>query len=153
MQVRTLILAAAWLFSGLVYADQQPQQHQHRGPDMDRLALLLDLNDQQKSQVQQVLNEQHEQMRATMEQEHASGQHPSRDEMRTRHEQLQKDTMDKLSSILDAQQLKKFQALTEHGPGGGWGRHHGDHGWGDQGDQTTQSPSQSQSQSSPPTQR
>jgi Spy/CpxP family protein refolding chaperone len=147
MQVRTLVLAAAWLFSGLVYADQQPQQqHQHRGPDMDRLALLLDLNDQQKSQVQQVLDEQHEQMRAAMEQEHASGQHPSRDEMRAKHEQLQKDTMDKLSSILDAQQLKKFQALAEHGPGGGWGHHHGDHDWGSQGDQTTQS------QSPPPTQ-
>jgi hypothetical protein len=144
MQVRTLVLAAAWLFSGLVYADQQPQaQPQHRGPDMDRLALLLDLNDTQKTQVEQVLNEQHEQMRATMEQEHASGQKPSRDEMRAKHEQLQKDTMDKLSSILDAQQLKKFQALTEHGPGGGgWGRHHGGHG---QDDQSTQS-------QSPPTQ-
>jgi hypothetical protein len=147
MQVRTLVLAAAWLFSGLVYADQQPQtqaQPQHRGPDMDRLALLLDLNDQQKTQVQQVLNEQHEQMHATMEQEHASGQKPSRDEMRARHEQLQKDTMDKLSSILDAQQLKKFQALTEHGPGGGWGRHHGGHGWGSQDDQSTQSQSPTQ---------
>ena len=144
MQVRTLVLAAAWLFSGLVYADQQPQaQPQHRGPDMDRLALLLDLNDTQKTQVEQVLNEQHEQMRATMEHEHASGQKPSHDEMRAKHEQLQKDTMDKLSSILDAQQLKKFQALTEHGPGGGgWGHHHGGHG---QDDQSTQS-------QSPPTQ-
>jgi hypothetical protein len=148
MQVRTLVLAAAWLFSGLVYADQQPQtqaQPQHRGPDMDRLALLLDLNDAQKSQVEQVLNEQHEQMRATMEQQHASGQKPTRDEMRAKHEQLQKDTMSKLSSILDAQQLKKFQALSEHCPGGGgWGHHHGGHGWGGENDSSTQSPAPTQ---------
>jgi hypothetical protein len=148
MQVRTLVLAAAWLFSGLVYADQQPQaEPQHRGPDMDRLALLLDLNDAQKTQVEQVLNEQHEQMRTQMQQDLASGQKPSHEQMRAKHEQLQKDTMTKLSSILDAQQLKKFQALTEHGPGGdGWGHHHGGHGWGGQGDQSTQS------QTPPPTQ-
>jgi len=114
MRTRTVILAAAWLFSGLVYADTP---HQHHQPDMDRIALLLDLDDQQKAEVQKVLEAQHEQMHAAMEQEHAAGQHPSREEMRARHEQLQKDTLDKLSSILNEQQLKKFAALTEHPPG------------------------------------
>jgi Spy/CpxP family protein refolding chaperone len=115
MKTRTLILAAAWLFSGLVYADPPP--HSHRGPDMDRIALLLDLDDYQKSEVQKVLEAQHEQMHVTMEQERSGGQHPSREEMQARHEQLQKDTLDKLSSILNEQQLKKFAALTDHPPG------------------------------------
>lgn len=118
MSTRTLILAAAWLFSGLVYADTPPppqSQHQHRGPDMDRLATLLDLGDQQKAEVQKVLQAQHQQMQAAMQNQHASDQ--------ALRQQMQKDTIDKLSAILNEQQLKKFEALAQHPPGkhGHWG--------------------------------
>jgi Spy/CpxP family protein refolding chaperone len=135
MKTRTLILAAAWLFSGLVFADPPP--HAQRGPDMERIALLLDLDDYQKSEVQKVLEAQHEQMHATMEQERSSGQHPSREEMQARHEQFQKDTLDKLSSILNEQQLRKFAALSDHpGP---HGHHRGESSQGSAAQGTTQS--------------
>ena len=83
-------------------------------------ALLLDLDDTQKSEVQKILEEQHEQMRTEMEQAHAAGTHPSRDEMRARHDKLKQETHDKLSAVLNEQQLKKFDALSEqmHGPHG-----------------------------------
>jgi Spy/CpxP family protein refolding chaperone len=128
MRVRTVLLAAAWLFSGLVYADTPPHSQQH-GPDMDRIALLLDLDDTQKSEVQKILEAQHEQMRTQMEQEHAAGTHPSRDEMRARHDKLKQDTLDKLSTVLNEQQLKKFAALSDHQHGPPHGRDHA-HGTG-----------------------
>jgi Spy/CpxP family protein refolding chaperone len=122
MRIRTVLFAAAWLFSGLVHADPP---HQHKGPDMDRMALLLDLDEQQKAEVQKVLEAQHEQVRATIEQERAAGQHPTREEMRARHEKLKQDTLDKLSGVLNQQQLKKFAALTDRPAGGHHGNGHG----------------------------
>jgi hypothetical protein len=121
MRIRTVLFAAAWLFSGPVHADPP---HQHKGPDMDRIALLLDLDEQQKSEVQKVLESQHEQVRATIEQERAAGEHPSHEEIRARHEKLKQDTLDKLSGVLNDQQLKKFVALTDHPTGARRGHGH-----------------------------
>jgi cell fate (sporulation/competence/biofilm development) regulator YlbF (YheA/YmcA/DUF963 family) len=86
---------------------------------MDRLALLLDLNDYQKTEVAKVLKEQHEQFRATREQAQSSGQRPTREEMRAKHEQMKEELHTKLSSVLDEQQLKKFDALQEQRGGFG----------------------------------
>ena len=121
MKIRTVLFAAAWLFSGLVHADPP---HQHKGPDMDRIALLLDLDEQQKSEVQKVLEAQHQTAHDTIDQERADGQRPSGDEMRARHEKLKQETLDKLGGVLNEQQLKKFAALTDHPPGARHGHGH-----------------------------
>jgi hypothetical protein len=116
------VLALAWLATSVALAADPPAQTQGhpRGPDMDRLALLLDLNDYQKTEVEKVLKEQHEQFRAAREQAKSSGEErPTREEMRARHEQMKQELHTKLSSVLDEQQLKKFDALQEQRGGFG----------------------------------
>jgi Spy/CpxP family protein refolding chaperone len=99
--------------------DHSPAQH------MDRLATLLDLTDAQKTQVQAVLEEEHTKMKALFDQARASGTRPSFEEMHATHEQLKQETLQKLSSVLNASQLKKFEILMEdHQPGPGH-FHHG----------------------------
>jgi Spy/CpxP family protein refolding chaperone len=88
---------------------------------LERLATLLDLTDAQKAQVKTVLDAEHEKMRAQFEADRASGTKPTREQMHTLHEQLKTETVQQLSSVLNATQLKKFEVLMqqEHGPGRG----------------------------------
>ncbi len=119
MKTKVTLLALAWLASGVALA-QAPAAPPSDTDRMDRMALLLDLDDSQKVQVEQVLKEQHEQMRAAREAARASGERPSRDQMKAQHEQSQQELHTKLSGILNETQLKKFDALREgrgHGPG------------------------------------
>jgi hypothetical protein len=77
------------------------------------------LTDEQKSQVEAVLQEEHAKMKALHEQAKASGQKPSFDQMRAEHQQMQQETLTKVAPLLSAAQLKKFQILMEHrGPPG-----------------------------------
>ena len=122
MKTRITVLALAWLATGVALAEAPAATP--RGPDMDRMALLLDLNAYQKTEVEKVLKEQHEQMRAARETARASGERPSREEMKARHKQSRQELQTKLSGILDETQMKKFAALRE-GRGRGPGRHHG----------------------------
>jgi Spy/CpxP family protein refolding chaperone len=120
MKTRITVLALAWLVTGVALAADPPAQPQGPpGPNMDRLALLLDLNDYQKTEVEKVLKEQHEQFRAAREQAKSSGERPTREEMRAKHEQMKQELHTKLSSVLDEQQLKKFDALQEQRGGFG----------------------------------
>lgn len=88
---------------------------------LDRLAVLLDLTDAQKAQVKTVLDAQHEKMRAQFEAARAAGTRPTFEQMRASRQQLKTDTLQQLSSVLNASQLKKFEVLmeAEHGPGMG----------------------------------
>jgi hypothetical protein len=90
------------------------------GPGIERLALLLDLDEGQKVAVQKVLTEQREQMQAQRKQAHESGTRPSREEMKAHFEQQHAATVERLRPILSDVQLKKFEALTDHpmGPPG-----------------------------------
>ncbi len=83
---------------------------------LDHLAVLLDLTDEQKAQVQTVLEEERAQVKAAHEQARASGQKPTFEQMRAAHEQAQQDTLAKLTPVLSPTQLKKFQILMEHRP-------------------------------------
>jgi Spy/CpxP family protein refolding chaperone len=97
---------------------------------LDRLAILLDLTDAQKAQVKAVLDAQHAKMKAQFEADRASGTRPTFEQMKANREQLKAETLQQLSSVLTASQLKKFQVLLEdeHGPGRGppRGRWHND---------------------------
>lgn len=131
MKTKVTLLALAWLASGVAFAADTttatttPPARVAPGPDMDRLALLLDLNAYQKTEVEKILKEQHEQMRSEFAAARASGTRPSRDEMKAKHEQAKTELHTKLSAVLDETQLKKFEALHERGPGPGrgFGRH------------------------------
>jgi Spy/CpxP family protein refolding chaperone len=104
----------------------------HGGPgfgarfDIDQLAVLLDLDAYQKGEVQRVLTEQRDAMRAERKQHQASGERPSFDEMRAQREQNQQALLGKLATVLSDSQMAKFKILMEpprgpRGPRGGPG--------------------------------
>jgi protein CpxP len=95
-------------------------RHESPAEHLDHLATLLDLTDAQKAQVQTILEEQHAKMKAQREALQASGQKPTFEQMKTEHEQLQQETLAKLTPVLSPAKLKKFQVLmAERGPPGG----------------------------------
>jgi hypothetical protein len=116
--MKACVVAVAALWAGAAVA-------QHPGPGneathMANLAILLDLTDAQKAQVQTVLEAEHAQMRALFEQAKATGGKPDFQAMHAAHQQISQDTVTKLSTVLSAAQLKKFQTLQqmhEHGFG------------------------------------
>lgn len=143
MKTKVTLLALAWLASGVAFAAettatpaaQSETRMAKRGPDMDRMALLLDLNDYQKTEVEKILKEHHQSVRAAYEATRATGARPSREEMKALREQHKQELNAKLGGVLTPEQLKKFDALREHGPGpgrhfkrgpGGHGHGHGD---------------------------
>ena len=111
MKSRVALIAAALLASAVALAGPHEGQH---GPDMDRMAVLLDLNDSQKAEVQKVLCEQHDKLKAVHEQQHAAGTKPTREERQKFHEELKQDTVTKLQGVLSADQMKKFEVLMDH---------------------------------------
>lgn len=114
MKTRVALIAAALLASAVALAG--PHEG-HPGPDMDRMAILLDLNDSQKAEVQKILNEQHEKMRAAHEQAHASGTRPTREEREKFHEEMKQDLNTRLQGVLTPEQIKKFDVLMDHARG------------------------------------
>jgi Spy/CpxP family protein refolding chaperone len=113
--------------AGVAFA-QAPPDHPPGPPNaahqLDRLATLLDLTDTQKAQVKTILDAEHAKMHAQFQAAQASGTKPSFEEMRAVHEQARAATVQQLTPVLTASQLKKFQVLMEeeHGPHGR-GRH------------------------------
>ncbi|MBM0103643.1 hypothetical protein JM946_02760 [Steroidobacter sp. S1-65] len=142
MKTKVTLLALAWLASGVAFAAettatpaaQSEARTVKRGPDMDRMALLLDLNDYQKTEVEKILNEHHQQVRAAHEATRATGARPSREEMKALREQHKQELNAKLSGVLTPEQLKKFDALRERGPGRHFKRGPGGHGDGNDAD-------------------
>jgi protein CpxP len=128
MKSRVALIAAAMLASAvaLAHPDGPP------GPDMDRMATLLDLNDSQKAEVQKIFTEQHEKLKAAHDQAHSSGTKPTREERARFHEEMKQDMNTRLQAVLTPEQMKKFEALMDHP--------RGDHRW----HRDSQSPPQSQ---------
>lgn len=106
-----ILIASAWLATGIALADTPPKAPP--GPDMDRIAILLDLNDSQKAAVQQVFEEQRQKMREAREQYKASGKRPTREEMKQAHQQRKQETLTKLQGVLTPEQMKKYEVLTD----------------------------------------
>jgi hypothetical protein len=104
------------LLSGAALAQPPAERGQQAAQHMEQLATLLDLTDAQKAQVQAVLEEEHAKMRAAHEQAKASGTKPDWSQMQAMHEQIQQEIVQKLTPVLSAAQLKKFQTLQQmHG--------------------------------------
>jgi Spy/CpxP family protein refolding chaperone len=114
MKLRVALIATALFASAVALAGPHEGQH---GPDMDRMAVLLDLNDSQKAEVQKILGEQHEKVKAVHEEKRAAGTKPTREERAKFHEELKQDTVTKLQAVLSPEQIKKFEALTDHSHG------------------------------------
>jgi hypothetical protein len=111
--MKATILALSLLCAGTAFA-QSPmpaaasaRQAQH----MDDLATLLDLTAAQKAQVQTIVQAQHAKMQTAFEQAKASGSKPDWTQMKALHQQVEQETLQQLTPVLSALQLKKFQIL------------------------------------------
>jgi hypothetical protein len=122
--MKASVLTLALLCAGAVFAQAPAPEAVHAARHMDDLATLLDLTDVQKAQVQAILQEQHAKMRQSFEQARASGTKPDAAQMHALHQQLQQDTIQKLTPVLTSAQLAKFRILMkmqhahmhQHGP-------------------------------------
>jgi hypothetical protein len=103
------ILALALLCAGAVFA-QTPPPATAAASHMDKLATLLDLTDDQKAKVQTILEEEHAKVKTSVENAQASGSTP---DWQALHQQIQQETLQKLTPVLSAAQLKKFQIIQE----------------------------------------
>ena len=121
MKATVLALTALWAGALIAQTPAPPQHAAH----LEKLATLLDLTDAQKTQVQAILQEEHAKIRAAHEQAMVSGTQPDPEQMQALHQQITQETLQKLTPVLSASQLKKFQTLQEmHGEM----RHHFGHG-------------------------
>ena len=134
--MRATVLALALVFAGAAFADTTPPANAaaHQAKMMADLATLLDLTDAQKPQVQTILQAEHAQMQAQhaqikqlFEQAKASGTKPDFSQIKALHQPVERETITKLTPVLSASQLAKFQILAKmhhphfrhgHGPGG-----------------------------------
>jgi Spy/CpxP family protein refolding chaperone len=119
--MKGMFLALALLCATGVYAQSAgaPANASAREAQMmSDLSTLLDLTEAQKPQVQAILHEHHAQMRQMFEQAHASGAEPDFAQMKAQHQQLEQETVQKLTPVLTPAQLAKFQILAKmmHGP-------------------------------------
>lgn len=121
--MKASVLALVLLCAGSGAAFAQTAAPTGRASHMDNLATLLDLTEAQKAQVQAILQEEHAKMKASWEQSKASGTKPDFQQMHAMHQQLQQETLQKLTPVLSAAQLQKFQALAQM-------QHHGHFGHG-----------------------
>jgi Spy/CpxP family protein refolding chaperone len=128
MKASFLAVTVLWVGAALAQSSDAPpaggpgpgMRHESPAERMDHLATLLDLTDAQKTQVSAILEEEHAKARAAHEQAQASGQKPTLDQMKAAHQQMQQETLAKLTPVLSPAQLKKFQVLMEErGPHGG----------------------------------
>jgi Spy/CpxP family protein refolding chaperone len=117
--MKSSLFAAIAVCAVAVAAAQPPnppspqQQAAWEAKRMDRLAILLDLNDGQKAQVQSILDAERAKAKEQFAQFKASGTRPTREQMKAAHEQMKADTQQQLSSVLTPAQLKKFEVLGE----------------------------------------
>jgi phage gpG-like protein len=109
--MRATVLMLALLGASPLLAQSTPPEAAHAARHLDNLATLLDLTDAQKAQLQTILQEEHAKMKASLEQAHAAGSKPDWQQMKALHEQIHQETMQKLTPVLSAEQLKKFQII------------------------------------------
>jgi Spy/CpxP family protein refolding chaperone len=109
--LKTTVVALAALWAGALLA--QNTGAGGRAGHLEKLAILLDLTDAQKPQVQSILEGHHAQMKALLEQARAAGGKPDFQAMQAARQQIDQDTATKLSAVLSPAQLKKFETLKQ----------------------------------------
>ena len=87
-------------------------------PDIDRIAVLLDLDPYQKGEVQRVLTAQREAMKAERQAQGASGQRLSFQEMQAKRQQSEDAVVGQLKNVLSDAQITKLKVLMEAPRGG-----------------------------------
>jgi len=116
--MKAFVLALAALWAGAVFAQNPAATGSDPGArHMADLAVLLDLTAPQKAQVQTILQEEHAQMKQAFQDVKAAtpaGTRPNWQQMRTLHQQISQETITKLTPVLSATQLAKFQILAKH---------------------------------------
>jgi Spy/CpxP family protein refolding chaperone len=115
--MRATVLALALLCAGAALAQTPPAPADaaaHQAQRMNDLATLLDLNATQKTQVQAILQEEHASMKQAFEQAKASGTKPDFTQMKALHQQIQAETIQKLTPVLNTTQLAKFQIVMKN---------------------------------------
>lgn len=124
MKRMTLALSAVLLMAQAAMAQQPPPGRPPRGgPPIERMAKELNLDDAQKAEVKQILDQQRALHEADRKNFEASGQRPTPEEMRTVMQQHEQELTQALSGVLTAEQLAKFKAIQaeraqhmRHGP-------------------------------------
>ena len=115
--MRATVLALALLCAGATFAQTPPAPANaaaHQAQRMNDLATLLDLTPTQKASVQAILEQEHAQMKQAFEQAKASGTKPDFTQMKALHQQIQADTIQKLTPVLNSAQMAKFQIVMKN---------------------------------------
>ena len=108
-----VMLASLLLFSQLSMA-QTPRDDKPRGPQ--RMIESLNISDEQKQSFSEIMKEQHEK-RMDIHDQYRSSREDEHNAMKNLHQ----ETLEKLQTVLSAEQLEKFSALAkQHRPP----RHH-----------------------------
>lgn len=125
---RGLLALALLCVVSAANAQNSPQAPSHGGGEhqLERLTTLLDLTDTQQAQVKTILEAEHAKMRAQFQAAQASGSKPSFEQMRAAREQMRAETVQQLTPVLTATQLKKFEVLMEEHHGQGHAGAHGE---------------------------
>ena len=108
----------AILLVGIAFAQppKNKSEEQRQGPDMEKLQILLDLNDEQVVQMEALLQKQQKEMqakRALMSEE----RNAMMEEMKVEREQVREAHQNELEKILTPEQLKKFEVLRQERQG------------------------------------
>jgi ribulose bisphosphate carboxylase small subunit len=115
--MKASVLALALLCASPVFAQNSTSNSTsaatREANHMNNLATLLDLTDAQKAKVQTILEQEHAKMKQSFEQAKAAGTKPDWQQMKALHQQLQQETLQQLSTVLSATQMKKFQVLSQ----------------------------------------
>src|SRR6478736_2820004 len=110
---RLMLALSAVLFTAQLAIAQQfpPGPPPRGGPPIEIIAKQLGLDETQKAQVQQILEQQRAKHEAERKQYEATGQRPTPEEMKITMQQHDQELVQALSGVLTADQLAKFQAF------------------------------------------
>ena len=128
--MRLSMFLVALLASATLYAQPGPPPQDmaaHEAKMMDHLAVLLDLTDAQRPQVEAILKDEHGKIRQAMEQANAGGAAPDHEKLKALHQQIHDDAIARLTPVLTPLQLQKFQILGEMHMHSMAMMHHGPH--------------------------
>ena len=113
MKYRALLIIASVLVAGTAVAAGPHAKGGPPGPDIDKLAILLDLNDGQKQELDRIFTEQREAVEAKREAFRASGERPDRETVEASREAMRASTRAQLETVLTPAQLEKLDVLHE----------------------------------------
>jgi Spy/CpxP family protein refolding chaperone len=117
MKRALIALIAVSALSAAFAQSQSPPPRPDPQKFLERLTVVLDLDEYQQGEVKKVLEAQRAKMETQRAEFKASGERPTFEQMKAAHEASKKETEEALSSVLTPEQLKKFDAfMADRGP-------------------------------------